>query len=167
MDPTQMQMYVNSFMMRKYMAEVNNNKKEADDFLKKNKAEKGVVETPSGLQYLVMQEGNGMKPRPYDSVMVAYKGYDVKGTVFDSTSTSRPRKFMVQGIIKGWSEALQLMSTGAKYKLFIPPQLGYGSNPPQGSTLKPNEVLIFEVELLKVIPGKEQKPFAVMKPLKK
>ena len=168
MESTQMDMYVRSFMMRRYAAGASENKKKSDAFMLKNKSEKGVVETPSGLQYIIMKEGSGMKPRSFDTVEVAYKGYQIDGTVFDSTSVNNPRKFLVKGIIPGWSEALQMMSPGAKYKLFLPPHLGYGEYPPQGTAMKPNDVLIFEVELMKVMPGKEVKAMPVKKgPVKK
>jgi len=123
------------------------NKKEGEAFLAKNKSEKGVQMTPSGLQYMVLKEGTGPLPKETDTVKVHYRGTLLNGTEFDSSySRNEPAVFPVNGVIKGWVEALQKMKVGSKWKLFIPTDLAYGENsqPP----IPPNSVLIFEVELL-------------------
>jgi FKBP-type peptidyl-prolyl cis-trans isomerase len=154
-EPIQMDMFIQQFLMKKQAREQVKTGQEAKNFLEKNKSEKGVIVTPSGLQYLILKEGNGPSPRPFDTVYVAYRGSLVDGTVFDSTSVSRPAKFLCQGLIPGWIEALQMMKAGSKWKLFISPELGYGARPPMGSLIKPNAVLIFEVEMFKISVGKE------------
>ncbi len=124
-------------------------KKEGDDFLAKNKTEKGVQTTPSGLQYVVLKEGTGPMPKETDTVKVHYRGTLINGTEFDSSyKRNEPATFPVNGVIKGWIEALQKMKVGSKWKVFIPSDLAYGENsqPP----IPPNSVLIFEVELLSI-----------------
>ncbi len=128
--------------------------KEANDFLEKNAKKDGVKTTESGLQYKIIKEGNGVKPKATDKVKVYYKGTLVDGTEFDSTKEGNPAGFRVNGVIKGWTEALQMMPTGSKWQLFIPPGLAYGANPPRGSKIPPNSVLIFDIELLEVEPSK-------------
>jgi FKBP-type peptidyl-prolyl cis-trans isomerase FklB len=109
-----------------------------------------VVTTASGLKYEVIQEGTGKQPTLNDSVTVNYRGTLTNGKEFDSSySRGKPATFPVSGVIKGWTEALQLMKEGAKYKLTIPPDLAYGSRG-AGGVIGPNETLIFEVELIKV-----------------
>src|SRR5699024_9767189 len=110
----------------------------------------GVKVTDSGLQYKVLKEGDGAQPDADDSVTVHYTGKLIDGTVFDSSrERGKPTTFPVNAVIPGWTEALQLMHEGAKYKLFIPPELAYGVRG-AGAKIGPNEALIFEVELLKV-----------------
>ncbi|MBU0488954.1 MAG: FKBP-type peptidyl-prolyl cis-trans isomerase [Bacteroidetes bacterium] len=121
------------------------NKKKADAFLEANKAKEGVVTLPSGLQYLIMTEGNGEHPKATDKVKVHYHGTLVDGSVFDSSvQRGEPVVFPLNGVIAGWTEGVQLMTPGSKYKFFIPPALGYGERP-QGP-IPPGSVLIFEVE---------------------
>ncbi len=122
-------------------------------FLAKNKAEnKDVVETASGLQYKVVTAGTGKKPLATDKVKVHYKGTLLDGTVFDSSyDRGEPITFPLNGVIKGWTEGLQLMSEGSKYILYIPSDLGYGDRGTQG--IKPGSTLVFEVELLEVNPA--------------
>lgn len=123
------------------------------EFLAKNKKEKGVVETASGLQYKVVKEGTGKKPLATDKVKVHYKGTLLDGTVFDSSyDRGEPITFPLNGVIKGWTEGLQLMSEGSKYILYIPSDLGYGDRG-AGGQIKPGATLIFEVELLEVNPA--------------
>lgn len=125
------------------------NKKEGDEFLSKNKTAEGVKSTASGLQYKVITEGKGAKPSASDMVEVHYAGTLIDGTEFDSSyKRNAPATFPVNGVIKGWTEALQLMNEGSKWKLFIPSDLAYGTMDRPG--IPANSVLIFDVELLKV-----------------
>ena len=124
------------------------NKKEGDAFLAANKAKEGVVTLPSGLQYKILKQGNGPKPTATDSVVCNYKGTLINGTEFDSSyKRGQPATFPVNGVIKGWTEALQLMPTGSKWQLFVPADLAYGARG-AGQDIGPNATLIFEVELL-------------------
>jgi FKBP-type peptidyl-prolyl cis-trans isomerase len=123
------------------------NAADAQKFLSDNKGKDGVKSTASGLQYKVMKEGNGAQPKPSDTVTVNYRGTLTDGTEFDSSyKRGQPATFPVGGVIKGWTEALQLMKVGSKYQLFIPPDLAYGPNGQRG--IPPNSLLIFEVELM-------------------
>lgn len=117
-------------------------------FLEENSKKENVVSLPSGLQYEILTEGNGPKPKATDSVKCHYHGTLLDGTVFDSSvQRGEPAVFGVNQVIKGWVEALQLMSVGSKWKLFIPSNLAYGSQG-AGNSIEPNSTLIFEVELL-------------------
>ncbi len=119
-------------------------------FLADNKTKDGVVETPSGLQYMVLTEGAGASPSPADSVTVHYEGKLLDGTVFDSSyEREQPATFLLSGLITGWIEAVQLMSVGSKFRLFIPSHLGYGERG-SGRDIGPNATLIFEMELLAI-----------------
>jgi FKBP-type peptidyl-prolyl cis-trans isomerase len=131
------------------------NKKEGDAFLAANKTKEGVVTTPSGLQYKVLTQGTGPKPTASDTVVCNYKGTLINGKEFDSSyKRGEPAEFPVGGVIKGWTEALQLMPVGSKYQLFIPPDLAYGTRG-AGADIGPNATLIFEVELIS-IKGKDK-----------
>ncbi len=135
--------------MSKRKAAGEGNRKTATDFLEKNKKEKGVQVTSTGMQFLVLGEGKGKKPKATDSVEVHYRGTLIDGTEFDSSyKRGQTAKFPVNGVIKGWTEALQDMKEGEKRKLFVPPELAYGEMSPPG--IPPNSLLIFEVELIKV-----------------
>jgi FKBP-type peptidyl-prolyl cis-trans isomerase FklB len=128
------------------------NKKEGDEFLAANKTKEGVTALPDGLQYKVLQEGTGPKPTAGDSVTVNYRGTLLNGTEFDSSyKRGQPATFNVGGIIKGWTEALQLMPVGSKWQLFIPSELAYGPRG-AGRDIGPNACLVFEVELLSIQP---------------
>jgi FKBP-type peptidyl-prolyl cis-trans isomerase FklB len=128
------------------------NKKAGDAWLAENKKKPGVVTLPDGLQYQVIKEGTGPKPTINDEVRVHYHGTLIDGTVFDSSvERGQPVKFPLQGVISGWTEALQLMPVGSKWKLFIPSELAYGENPPPGSPIKEGAALIFDVELLEIV----------------
>jgi FKBP-type peptidyl-prolyl cis-trans isomerase len=128
------------------------NKTEGDKFLAENKKKKDIKTTASGLQYKVLKAGKGKSPSADDTVKVHYRGTLINGTEFDSSYKRDPAEFRVKGVIKGWTEALQLMKPSAKWKLFIPANLAYG---PQGRpSIPPNSVLIFDVELLEVTPAK-------------
>jgi len=131
---------------KKLLAE--NNLKEGEEFLAENKKRKDVVTTGSGLQYIVLHKGNGAKPKKADLIKVHYRGMLIDGTEFDNSyKRGKSVVFALQGVIPGWIEALQLMTVGSKYTLFIPPDLGYGING-ASRLIGPNAVLIFEVELL-------------------
>jgi FKBP-type peptidyl-prolyl cis-trans isomerase len=126
------------------------NKKEGDAFLAANKTKDGVVTLPSGLQYKILTSGTGPKPAASDSVVCNYRGTLIDGKEFDSSfKRGQPATFPVGGVIKGWTEALQLMPVGSKWQLFIPSDLAYGERG-QGADIGPNATLIFEVELLSI-----------------
>lgn len=126
-------------------------KKEGHDFLTENAKKSTVKTTESGLQYEIILEGTGAKPGPTSEVTVHYHGTLVNGVVFDSSVVrNEPATFGVNQVIKGWTEALQLMPVGSKWKLFIPEDLAYGANPRPGGPIKPYMALVFEVELLAV-----------------
>ncbi|MBQ6732548.1 MAG: FKBP-type peptidyl-prolyl cis-trans isomerase [Paludibacteraceae bacterium] len=119
-------------------------------FLEKNKKEEGVIELPSGLQYKVLKEGNGKKPKATDKVRCHYEGMLLDGTIFDSSiKRGEPAVFGVNQVIQGWVEALQLMQEGAKWRLFIPSEMAYGARG-AGNSIPPHATLIFDVELLAV-----------------
>lgn len=119
-------------------------------FLAENSTKEGVVTTPSGLQYLVLTEGTGKSPNAKDTVVVHYRGTLLNGSEFDSSYERRePAEFPLNRVIKGWTEGVQLMKEGSKFRFFIPPNLAYGSRG-AGIDIGPNETLIFEVELMKV-----------------
>jgi len=126
------------------------NKKEGEAFLVANKGKEGVVTLPSGLQYKIMKEGAGPKPTTSDTVVCNYRGTLINGTEFDSSyKRGQPATFPVSGVIKGWTEALQLMPIGSKWQLFIPSDLAYGDNG-AGADIGPGATLIFEVELISI-----------------
>ena len=130
---------------------VDKNKKEGDAFLAANKTKPGVVTLPSGLQYKVVKEGTGPIPKITSKVKAHYKGTLLDGTEFDSSyKRGEPTEFPVNGVIPGWTEALQRMKVGSKWQLFIPSALAYGDNPQQGSPISPGSVLLFDIELLGV-----------------
>jgi FKBP-type peptidyl-prolyl cis-trans isomerase FklB len=129
------------------------NAKEGEDFLTANKAKPGVVTLPSGLQYKIITPGDGPKPSLNDVVLCNYKGTLVDGTEFDNSyKRGKPASIPVSRVIKGWTEALQLMPVGSTWQLFIPPSLGYGDAGTNGGPIGPNETLIFEVQLLQIQP---------------
>jgi len=126
------------------------NKKEGEEFLAANKAKDGVVTLPSGLQYKIITEGTGQKPTATDSVTCNYRGTLISGIEFDSSyKRGQPLTIQVNNVIKGWTEALQLMPVGSKWQLFIPGELAYGERG-QGQQIGPNSTLIFEVDLLSI-----------------
>lgn len=127
------------------------NGKEEKEFLARNKDEKGVVSTASGLQYQVIEQGQGAKPESDSVVRVHYTGRLLDGNVFDSSvERGEPAEFPVNGVIAGWTEALQLMQVGSKYRLFIPANLAYGPRG-AGEMIGPDAMLIFDVELLDIV----------------
>jgi FKBP-type peptidyl-prolyl cis-trans isomerase FklB len=132
------------------------NKTLGAQFLAENKTKKGVITTASGLQYKIITEGKGAKPAATDTVVTHYKGTLVDGTEFDSSyARKEPATFPVNGVIPGWTEALQLMSIGSKYQLFIPSALAYGERG-SGQKVGPNSMLLFEVELLEIKPARQK-----------
>src|SRR5881394_3707165 len=140
------------------------NKAEGEKFLEENKKKDGVKTTASGLQYKVLTEGSGAAPKETDTVVTNYRGTLIDRTEFDSSyKRGEPATFPVNRVIKGWTEALQLMKPGAKYKLLIPSNLAYGAGG-AGQDIGPNSTLIFEVELLSVKPGEASSPTAAGSP---
>ena len=136
------------------------NKTDGAKFLEENKKKPGVKTTASGLEYKVIKEGTGPTPKPTDMVTVNYRGTLINGTEFDSSyKRGQPATFPVNGVINGWTEALQLMKKGSKFELFIPPNLAYGERA-VGPDIGPNATLIFEVELLDVKPPPTPAPQA-------
>lgn len=133
------------------------NKTEGAAYLAKNKSKAGVKTTASGLQYEVIKEGTGPKPKETDTVKVDYTGTKIDGTKFDSSvDRGQPATFPLNGVIKGWTEGLQLMPVGSEYKLVIPAELAYGENAPP--TIGPNATLIFDVKLISIEPAAEAAP---------
>jgi FKBP-type peptidyl-prolyl cis-trans isomerase len=125
---------------------------EGQTWLAENGKKTGVTTTASGLQYEVLREGTGPKPTAANTVKVHYHGTTIDGKVFDSSvDRGEPVEFPLNGVIAGWTEGVQLMSVGSKYKFYIPGNLAYGPRPPQGSGIAPNATLIFEVELLEIV----------------
>jgi len=126
------------------------NQREGQEFLAANKTKDGVVTLPSGLQYKILTQGNGPKPAPNDTVVCQYRGTLIDGTEFDSSyKRGQPATFPVNRVIKGWTEALELMPVGSKWQLFVPPDLAYGDRG-AGNLIGPNATLIFEVEVLSI-----------------
>lgn len=136
------------------------NKAEGDAFLSANKTKEGVVTLPSGLQYKILKEGTGPKPVSGDTVSCNYRGTLINGTEFDSSAKhGEAAKFGVSQVIKGWTEALQLMPVGSKWQLFVPPSLAYAERG-AGADIGPDTTLVFEVELLSIEKAKDDKPDA-------
>jgi len=156
-------MVMNSFrteMMKKQQEQAQQlseaNKATGEKFLAENKAKPGVVTLPSGLQYKIIKEGTGPKPAATDTVVTNYRGTLINGTEFDSSyKRGEPAEFPVNRVIKGWTEALQLMPVGSKWELYVPPDLAYGQRSP-GPEIGPNSTLVFDVELLSIKPAEEE-----------
>ena len=156
---TQLSLEVRKKMEEKMKVAAAGNKKEGDEFLAANKTKEGVVTLPSGLQYKILTVGTGPKPAATDSVTCNYRGTLINSTEFDSSNKrGQPATFQVNGVIKGWTEALQLMPVGSKWQLFVPAELGYGDRG-SGPQIGPGATLIFEVELLS-IGSKDKQPEA-------
>lgn len=139
-------------MQAKQKATAEKNKADSEKFLAENKKKEGVVTTASGLEYKVLKEGNGPKPKPTDTVTVNYRGTLINGTEFDKSK--EPVSFQLEGVIPGWVEALQLMPVGSKWQIVIPPSLAYGESAPP--MIGPNQALVFEVELLGIKPPEKE-----------
>jgi len=155
----QVQKDVQQKQQEKMQQAAEGNKKEGDAFLSANKGKEGIIALPSGLQYKILKEGTGPKPAATDSVVCNYRGTLINGKEFDSSyKAGQPVTFPVNGVIKGWTEALQLMPVGSKWQLFIPADLAYGDRG-AGADIGPGATLIFEVELLSIqsqqTPGQE------------
>jgi len=152
---TRLQTEVRSKQQEKMKVAGEMNKKEGVEFLAANKSKEGIVILPSGLQYKILTEGTGPKPTASDTVVCNYRGTLISGAEFDSSyKRGQPASFPVNGVIKGWTEALQLMPVGSKWQLFVPAELGYGDRG-AGADIGPGATLIFEVELLS-IQGKDK-----------
>ena len=135
------------------------NKTQGEAFLAENKTKEGIVTLPSGLQYKILTEGTGPKPAATDTVVCNYKGTLLDNTEFDSSyKRGQPATFPVSGVIKGWTEALQLMPVGSKWQLFIPSELAYGARGGPGGGIGPNATLVFEVELMSIQPKADVRP---------
>ena len=140
-------------MEQKQKAAGEKNASEGTKFLEENKKKDGVKTTGSGLQYKALKQGTGAQPKESDTVTVNYRGTLINGTEFDSSyKRGQAATFPLSGVIKGWTEGLQLMKVGSKYQLFVPPNLGYGDRA-VGPDISPNSTLIFEVELLDIKPA--------------
>jgi len=141
---------INAQMEKKFEAESAGNKKRGEDYLTENAAKEGVQVTESGLQYSVITAADGASPKPTDEVTVHYRGTLIDGTEFDSSySRGAPTSFTLNQVIPGWTEGLQLMNIGSKYRFVIPYSLGYGERG-AGGQIGPFETLIFEVELIEI-----------------
>jgi len=151
MSPQEANQVIQDFFSKKQDEMIRSNQEAGKAFLDKNRQKEAVVTLPSGLQYEILTEGNGTKPKATDKVKCHYQGTLINGTVFDSSvQRGQPAVFGVNQVIKGWVEALQLMSVGSKWRLFIPPDLAYGEQGAGGS-IEPYSTLIFDVELLGIV----------------
>jgi FKBP-type peptidyl-prolyl cis-trans isomerase len=145
------QQIIQSYFMKKQEAATAELKAGGIKFLEENKTKDGVMTTASGLQYIVIKEGTGNQPIETSNVTVHYHGTTPEGVIFDSSvDRGEPATFALNQVIKGWTEGVQLMKEGAKYKFFIPEELAYGANPRPGSPIEPYMPLVFEIELISV-----------------
>lgn len=150
-DEAEAQALVQEYLQKKGEEKVKAVKAEGENFLAENAKKEGVVTLPSGLQYQVLKEGNGKSPKATDQVKCHYEGTLINGKIFDSSyRRNEPATFPLNGVIAGWTEGLQLMKEGAKYRFFIPFNLAYGTRG-AGQDIPPYAALIFDVELIKVI----------------
>ena len=148
MSPQEANQYIQEYLSKRQNEMLDENLKIGREFLEENKKKEGVIVLPSGLQYEILKEGSGPKPKATDKVKCHYHGTLINGKVFDSSVERRqPAIFGVNQVIKGWVEELQLMPVGSKWRLYIPSELAYGSQG-AGSSIEPNSTLIFDVELL-------------------
>lgn len=145
------QFHKNKIQFKKMDSQTSIHKIAGEKFLRENKEKEGIVTLPSGLQYEILKEGSGLKPKIEDIVHVHYKGTLIDGTEFESSYGGDPAEFPVNKVISGWVEALQLMPVGSKWKLFIPEELAYGNSPHSEGMIKPFMALVFEVELLAIV----------------
>jgi FKBP-type peptidyl-prolyl cis-trans isomerase FklB len=148
MNPEEANMMLNDYFTKLQFGE---HLEDGKNFLAQNKLKEGVSTTESGLQYEVIKEGDGPKPAIDDEVVVHYTGSLIDGTVFDSSvERGEPAQFELDRVITGWTEVLQLMPVGSKWRVYIPQELAYGANPRQGGVIEPYMMLIFEIELLEI-----------------
>ncbi|RBL88709.1 FKBP-type peptidyl-prolyl cis-trans isomerase [Chitinophaga flava] len=148
----QSEMSISNYLQQLKAEKSAKNREAGEKFLAENKVKPGVVTLPSGLQYLILKAGTGTKPTLNDKVKTHYHGTLIDGTVFDSSvERGEPISFPVSGVIKGWTEALQLMPVGSKWRLFIPADLAYGDRG-AGPKIGPASALVFDVELLEIVP---------------
>lgn len=150
-DPEVANQFVMNYFTKIRDSKGQKNLDEAVQFLAENGQKDGVHTTESGLQYKIITEGTGPIPTAEDKVSVYYKGTLIDGREFDATEEGNPAQFGVGGVIKGWTEALQLMPVGSKWMLYIHPDLAYGANPRPGGIIEANHLLIFEIELLEIL----------------
>jgi len=150
MQPEACNNYIQSYFQNQYTVKAEENQRVSDNYLAENKSKADVTTLPSGLQYKIIQAGNGAKPATTDKVKVHYEGKTIDGQIFDSSiQRGEPAEFGVTQVIQGWVEALQLMPVGSIWELYIPAELAYGS---RGSgQIGPNQALIFEVRLLDIV----------------
>jgi FKBP-type peptidyl-prolyl cis-trans isomerase FkpA/FKBP-type peptidyl-prolyl cis-trans isomerase FklB len=145
---------INSYVQELSQRRGSENVEKGEAFLEENKDKEGVMVTESGLQYKVIEQGDGESPTAENVVRVHYEGTLINGEVFDSSyDRGQPAEFPLNRVIPGWTEGVQLMREGATYEFYIPSDLAYGAQAPQGSPIGPNETLIFKVELLEVKPA--------------
>lgn len=143
--------YIESYMESAYQKEMEKNQEEGEEFLRKNKSQEGVQVTASGLQYRILKQGDGSRPSAKDRVKVHYTGTLLDGTVFDSSvKRGEPMELTLSQVIKGWTEGVQLMTVGSKYRFWIPSNLAYGEKG-AGGIIKPNSVLCFDIELIDIM----------------
>jgi FKBP-type peptidyl-prolyl cis-trans isomerase FklB len=138
------------YFTKKEEAKSQENLKKGNDFLEKNKKEKDIITLASGLQYKILKIGNGAVPKDSDKVTVNYTGRLIDGTVFETTDGQEPVSFPVNGVIQGWTQALELMPVGSKWTIYLPTSLAYGENPQPGGQIEPNMALIFDIELISI-----------------
>lgn len=148
---------ITAYFSAQRIQRVANNLKEGQAFLLNNKEKEGIIEAQGGLQYEIIKEGTGKSPSASDTVVVHYTGMLIDGTVFDSSIDKEPFKTALNRVVSGWRVGVPLMKEGARYKFYIPTELGYGLNVRPGGKIEPNMALIFEIELLEVIEGPDQK----------
>lgn len=149
--PEKINSLVTTFLKQQAKIQAITNREEGVKFLKENAGREGVIKTETGLQYIILKQGAGEKPLDGNRVKVHYVGTLLNGKEFENSYTrGQPAEFDINAVIKGWTEALKLMSAGSKFKLFIPAELAYGENG-MGSTIPPSSTLIFEIELLAIL----------------
>jgi FKBP-type peptidyl-prolyl cis-trans isomerase FklB len=152
MTPEEAVEFLNQYFTKERVAKAEENLELGKKFLEENAKKEGVIVDSTGIQYKVEVEGDGPRPVETDMVKVHYHGTRIDGTVFDSSvEKGEPAQFFLNRVIKGWTIGLQKMTVGSKYTFYIPAELAYGANPRQGGPIKPNDVLIFEVELLEIV----------------
>ena len=150
MKPAQAQIVIQRYMQANAQKKGQTNLEKGKKFMEDNGKKEGVITLPSGLQYQIVKAGNGAKPSSTDKVTVHYHGTLIDGKIFDSSvQRGQPAQFPVNQVIPGWTEALQLMTVGSKWKLWIPANLAYGERSP-GGVIGPNETLVFDVELISI-----------------